>query len=202
MKKFVYLFSLLFLLSGCVKMFEDEIADGLKNMFQTTSPYLDYMPEKTTSGNNVFGCYEDGKLLAVQGIKQMEGKDWGWFPVSRVNAMQYQREQGLVFVLIVPPQNDGYIYIKSLNIKQGINRCSIVHNHHLDLDHDIYFETTDSVDVDITYLDESKHIVCGEFEKVVLYNEKNNEETIILTNCQFDVMYGTDYFDSSQTSIK
>lgn len=193
MKKFIYLFSLLFLLTGCVKMFEDEIADALKNMFQTTSPYLDYMPDKTTAGNNTFACYEDGKLVALQGVKQRESKstDWGYGYV--INSFRVITGNNNDFSLSLWPQNDGGITVKCRINKLGLNRCKIVHNH--PLKSDIYYETVDSVDVNITYFNESEHIVCGEFDEIILCNRKNKEDKITITDCWFDVKYGINDWD-------
>lgn len=192
MKKFVYLFSLLFLLTGCVKMFKDEIADALKNMFQTTSPYLDYMPEKTMAGNNTFACYEDGKLVALQGVKQVEGKGGGWMGQysQAVNALLVIHADS-IFQIVMLPQNDGKIFMYSTNIKLGFNRFKIVHDHSLPSEKEYnYYETTDSIDVNITYFDESEHIVCGEFDEIILCNRKNKEDKITITDCWFDVKYG------------
>lgn len=182
MKRLIYLFSMLLLFSSCTSMIERWLGgEPYKDPH-----YPDHMPEKTKEGNNTFGCYIDGKLLAVQGTEGVEGSglvkgdgmeyDYGpsstWPPTHYLDiSIELQNEDmgSLCFTF------------DTTNLKEGVNHCDVTCGYK--------YSVNDSVDVNVTFLDEEKHIICGEFDKAVLYNSDNIKDFITLTKGQFDVKY-------------
>lgn len=189
MKKLIYLFSMLLLFSSCTSMIERWLGG---DDYEEESPYLKHMPEKTMEGNNTFSCYINGKLLAVQGTKGKEGSDFvtakriesdnnfaiGWLPA-------YYLDISIEF----EDKDMGHLCVRfdTTNLKEGINHCDMFCNK---------YAVNDSVDVNVTFLNEEKHIICGEFEKVILYDSENIKDVITLTKGQFDVKYELHEYNS------
>lgn len=189
MKKLIYLFSMLLLFSSCTSMIERWLGwESYKD-----PNYPDHMPEKTKEGNNTFGCYIDGKLLAVQGTEGVEGSN---FVKALRNEYVYDPSEGhlsahhLEILIEFENKDLGYIFFSfdTTHLKEGINHCDVSFSNK--------YATNDSIDVDITFLDEEKHIVCGEFDKAILYDSDNIKDFTTLTKGQFDVKYELSEYNS------
>lgn len=152
---------------------------------------LDLLPEKSNTGANTFGCLIDGQAFIAKvpfGINN---------PLSITNS--YSETDNLFLIQGNYEDKDGFISYLGfyLFITHGTGEYAIVINQNelktyvyrdKNETKEYYMFPEDSGTIQISYFNETEHIISGEFEMSVT-NIADNSDRIEITQGRFDIKY-------------
>lgn len=184
MKQLLYYFIALIAICSC---------DLLPDPDYPKEGYLNYMPEETQIGANTFGCYINGKLVAVQGKYKQEGTApsilWFGSIVKGFYSKEISGDTTMLINIQISPYE--HILLQVTNLRLDTN--SVFECHYCSDKIEGKVPPYVAANVHITKFNKDEQVISARFDTIVI-PALDNYPYMELTNGQFDIKYGKNFY--------